>query len=1608
MLDLGTSNVVYESFTSTINLSDGIADLATSGVEKVLYGTDAAYAGAHAVSLTNVNGTYTFTNDGTQTAQPISALGATDSEVAIATTYATSINTAAQANQTVTVNGSAYLSANANGLTINAVEVPAATGDGESTFGSKLYYGTVAINSASETTKAVTSVTNEVVAAESGDGIQVFVNSGSVNTISVVNDGDKFSVTVSEESTDSDGAVTTSDVTTTYTMTAAGLITGETIWTNPAESAKSEYTVTELGTANNWTNMIAVASSTVTADKAAAVIVDSISAPTTRYGTVAYTEEGGYTVAFNDGVTAVSTIAIGSEAVTVNVTGLAAVNVTTTMPTAGEGEEAPASVAFTVNGKTYTATAALTIQATDSDSTTTSTLTAGTVIVTTETALTSTDNTDSGKTISTVTGNVDGVVVVVANGAASSIKDLDVGEEFTYDDKTYKMVSEGQLSVVTTDSDGTVTTDIYLDSESFDISAETDLLTLEQTTPSSYVPNVTDTIDLSEGGDATNVIYGTGAAYTSDTVIATLDKATDSDGNVTGYTLTPGPLESSATKIDASKLDAADITLDVDSDTKFTNALDVTMPAVAAGTEDAPTYTVNGTQFVPVGAEGDGIVVNIAAAGGDVTLKDGTVTIDADTATADIPDSVALTGGAAVKASSSANTMEVTAVGGALTTISGIDSIDSNTEVFTITGLAGENAANGTYYKTDAGLFYTSSTGETPADEGEGGTEGGVDSGAEADTTYDKVVKSGFAPNNDSEAGTLTIANIELADFLQIDADGDLDLTVEKATGTDAQAGIGVYSNDLSAQYATVTYATEGNVFAFAKEESYEAGISSVTVGAATTSLQGINFVTTINAGGTESTGTFTVNSDVYVAENSALVITAMAPAEGVADAVSSTALDSGAVKLTAGDSATSDVTLTDADATSVAVSKGAESTVDGTVIVTVTDGGVLASVAGIGNDETFTVTGNADKAGVYDKTSIGLFKTTGEEGSEVVTLLTGSADGETAADISYDFTGTWTAVEVLTDSDTAAIVISDAVPASDTTYVNADKTELVAEYNTSTKTLTAKVPATTNTGAVTNPITLNADGVTFDGNFSGSKIAYGEDLELTVVATKDNVSFQIDKTEGAVTVADATELKLFKGAVVATTDQLVGTAADTSYIKVTAEVEKFTVTLSESDVNVVNIGGITTDATVSLVTGTAGSMVERLGEDNGSKAITYTFTNAEGSDDTFTQTFTLSKDDSDGVDFIVDETGRVTEVKGLDNNAVMTITTTDANPAGITINTIADFRPTASGLTVIGTNADNESSASKLLEHEFYVNVTGAEEMSVYIVNDNKIADPLPESAADIVVGDFGTIEEVDGESFINLEMAVSPTTTYPITIHNGAGENIVVTLRKDLKDGNPQKVYISKLKGDDVYVKIDSLEDTLTLVQLNGDTIENFDASLLEGDTLLPLSGSFGIPTGMKLIVKEGFEITTDDVEDGYGNVVFGTETSTIHLEDLGMVVSGATAGVYVGLDATGISEVNGVKFSSVADVSTAAIVQSVADGDALSAKLYSGTVEINNNSETLEVNSNTFVALTGGETVSVADGGTIWVIAAEGTTTQIAGIRDDEAFTIESHDESRSCPG
>ena len=352
---------------------------------------------------------------------------------------------------------------------------------------------------------------------------------------------------------------------------------------------------------------------------------------------------------------------------------------------------------------------------------------------------------------------------MVANGAASSIKDLDVGEEFTYDDKTYKMVSEGQLSVVTTDSDGTVTTDIYLDSESFDISAETDLLTLEQTTPSSYVPNVTDTIDLSEGGDAANVIYGTGAAYDPDQVVATLDKATDSDGNVTGsgYTLTPGPREASATTIDASTLDAKDITIDVAEGQKFNNALDVNMPAVATDATTAPTYTVNGTQFVPVGAEGDGIVVNIAEDGGDVTLKDGTVTIDADAATEDIPDSVALTGGAAVKASSSANTMEVTAVGGALTTISGIDSIDSNTEVFTITGLAGENAANGTYYKTDAGLFYTSSTGETPADEGEGGTEGGVDSGAEADTTYDKVVKSGFAPNTADDEGTLTIANIE-------------------------------------------------------------------------------------------------------------------------------------------------------------------------------------------------------------------------------------------------------------------------------------------------------------------------------------------------------------------------------------------------------------------------------------------------------------------------------------------------------------------------------------------------------------------------------------------------------------------------------------------------------------------------------------------------------------------------------------------------------------------------------------------------------------------------------------------------------------------------------
>ena len=1559
ILDAPNSNIAYVQINSaTVDLASGTA-LITGDVTKVIYGAEENYVGNSIVELQNNNGTYALTQGKDYTADGAAIVNASGMDTATAlvltTAFAATVNAAQSAD--ITVNGSRYVEAAASSLTIAATYTAPETEGGEATSGATLVEGTVIIGDTNPASVAA----SDGSLASATSVVNVYVTGGSINTIQAIDTSDTFTY----NATASDSATAK-----TYLMADAGLLVSDgSIWDNTevtVATTNGEISIDNLTSAANWTKMIAVSDSTLTLTDVTdtkLIIVDNTTNPATNYGNVTYDATAGYTVTVTNGADDISTIAFGNTSATLTTAGLASVNVTTTAP----ADDATENATFVVNGETYVATSALTIAATAGDSAATSTLTSGTVVVATADAATaSVLKITGGAEVSVTNDSTDGVVVTVASDSTvTSITGLSDGGVVVYDGITY--TREGNKVSVVETVEGETFTSVH--NYNYTALNEGNLLDLDPDTATIFVPNAGDTIDLSkyETG-AEGVIYGTGDTYSSSTIIAELVPVLNEleDGTfeiVEGeFDLMPGAAEAAAKNITAPNV-AGDIKLTIDNEHKFTNDLTFTTPAYTGEQTAAPTYTVNGTSFVPQAGETNVLDIVITATDDTAYLQNGIVELDSSKAEAG-KDTVTLNTG--TKVTANGTIVYAKAENGELTQVSGIDSIDDAAETFTVEFAAESEYAkfNGTYHKTDAGLFV----------ENDSESEG-----------YDKIVTVGFDPNAADQEGTLTFdSNTTLSDFLAVDENGALDLTVAKAQGTN----IGVYSNDLSAKYAAVTYTADGGFTVTSDTNYVESGIEVISVAATADLAVTTDFVTSV-ATAAEGSSTFTINGDKYVANASAIEVDVTAVGEN-----GTTSLALGAVKLTAGDSDTSEVALSMSETTKVSFTSEA-STEDGAnnaLIVTIATSGEgenatkVLTVSDINEGESFTVDGT--NGGTFDKTAVGLFKTV----ENVTTLY---KDAENNSSVTFPVTADdWSAVIVLDTAEepvagsTNTIVISATEPGTDTTYINSDKTVKVAEYSGTT--------LTASDDSAGYPITLDAEGISFSGNFSASAITYGT-IQLKVTDTESTFSITSD-TSAAQTVSNATNITLLGGSINATTAQAIATAAEGSAITVAGEgIENFTVNLVTDETDVVTISGITTDATISLATGTAGSMVSKSEE--GGKAITYVFKNKDGAAETFTQTFTLAKEDADGVEFTVDADGKVTKIDDLDENAVITITS-EGITSSILVNghkvddvetpfTISDGNTS----TIIGVAAD-KSDASILLEHEFYVDVIGAESMNVYMVENNQIGSPLPETAADVVVSDFGTIVEEDGISYINLSIAVSPTSNYPITIHThntdeATGENIVVTLRKILS--SETKVYISELQGDGVYVKIDATLDTLTLAQLNGNTLEAFDGSLLEGSAL-PLSGSFGIPSGMKLIVNDGFEITTDgiDAEEEYANVQFGSETSMIHLFDHGMVVTGATEGVYVALDQDGVFSVNGVSYYSIVHSAfgTGAVVQSV---DSVS-KLYAGVVEIGTTTDSVSAT----VDLTGGETITAGE--VVRVMAAEGAVTVVDGVMDNEVFTIQ----------
>ena len=278
-----------------LNLAAGIEYL--SAGKKVYYGSADDFTGEYEVEAEG-DGSYTLkAAEGVTPDTTIDASGVTD-EIAITTEFETKVETAE--GSSITVNEVPYTAAEGSALTIDAT-----------TETSTLNTGTVTLDADGE---EVTSTEGQSVAYAAGDGVNVVAEEGTITTVAALGEDDSFTVTVEGEEN-------------TYTMTAAGLITGETIWTG--DEITDEVTLEALA-GENWTAMIAVDGDSAVDlsefEGDSAVIVDSVEAPTARYGTVA-ADGTAFTIEITD--EAVTGVKLGAEDATLTVTADGEIAVTT-------------------------------------------------------------------------------------------------------------------------------------------------------------------------------------------------------------------------------------------------------------------------------------------------------------------------------------------------------------------------------------------------------------------------------------------------------------------------------------------------------------------------------------------------------------------------------------------------------------------------------------------------------------------------------------------------------------------------------------------------------------------------------------------------------------------------------------------------------------------------------------------------------------------------------------------------------------------------------------------------------------------------------------------------------------------------------------------------------------------------------------------------------------------------------------------------------------------------------------------------------------------------------------------------------------------------------
>ena len=325
----------------------------------------------------------------------------------------------------------------------------------------------------------------------------------------------------------------------------------------------------------------------------------------------------------------------------------------------------------------------------------------------------------------------------------------------------------------------------------------------------------------------------------------------------------------------------------------------------------------------------------------------------------------------------------------------------------------------------------------------------------------------------DAVGDTFDPSSYEESEFITLDAEGKLDLTV------DANKKNGAIVFDNATQTRVATLAVEGAAYTVTAIDA--ASIAGVKLGAEDATLT-VDFETTVETA--EGANTYVVNGVTYVATASALEIAATAD---------SSTLFAGTVHL--------DSTGENAPASVVIGTKTITAT--GTEIDVNAAGGEAVSIADIdgftgSENESFTIT-DGDTTDSYEQTGVGLIKN-GEQ------LLENSAVEDFTYNLSDD---NWKKMEVLTEEGKVALTEET----EDTIYVNPDKTGVAAEYADGTLTAGDAADEIQSIEVADEPATIAG----FDSDTtikSGDTVFKANDDNFTVTPATEEEPVKVDAEE--------------------------------------------------------------------------------------------------------------------------------------------------------------------------------------------------------------------------------------------------------------------------------------------------------------------------------------------------------------------------------------------------------------------------------------------------------------------------------------------------------------